>query len=523
MTKMDQFSTALDPSYARKRRRRRNLDHRPRTTCNRWSLLHPLILLFLVITPIAAAPSNCLRFADYDYINQLFIDGGPGYKVFLCPSKTYRLSGTIVFTAADQELATYGYPTGSERAILLVAGDMATAIQGDCRRCARVGIASLVIDGNRSKLGRMKDVDSSTGLIVLGNNDGQAVRNTWIKDPRGFTGIHIREGDKLSCTGAIIEKNEIGPVGEEYRPEVDGPDPEMSPLGRPLADGISIACRDSFVRDNTFYDNTDAAIVIYCSPGTLIHANRITARKSSAMAGILAVDSTPFDGDYKGMIIKGNTIDAATRAIRVGIGIGAPVWSDDIDTILKGGSVLANGIKGRYMGFGIAAAGLDGWTFKDNWDEARHQGIKSDRCFDEPVNPDPMAFLYYSEGIKNSVFQPGFVDKEFQYGTLLMRNALIPIVVCIDGLESTAPPKPKDNPPQEVATTAEVAVPTSSPVSKITTGNEVMDDILEHSQQRMMEAIEHLAKRVDILANSAVPAPLAPAAGKGAQLSADVA
>jgi hypothetical protein len=378
-------------------------------------LLPVLLIALALLSPTLAAPS-CLRFADYNNINQAFTDGGPGTKVFLCPGKTYRLTGTIVFTSADQELATFGHPTGSDRATLLLNGDFATAIQGDCRRCARVSLSSLIIDGNRRKLGRIVDQALSTGLIVFGGNEGQTIDNNWIKDPRGFTAIHIREGDKLQCKGATLEKNEIGPVGEEYNAEVDGPDPEMSPLGRPLADGVSIACKDSYVRDNTFYDNTDAAVVIYGSPGTIVHSNNIQSRKLSSMAGILMVDSTPFDGDYTGMIVRNNMIDAATRIIRLGIGVGPPVWSDDTETVLKGGSVIGNGLRGKYMGYGIAAAGLDGWTIKDNWDEAVHGGEKSARCFEEPVNPDPVAFLHNSALIKNSEIQEGFVDQPFEYG-----------------------------------------------------------------------------------------------------------
>ncbi|WVF66796.1 hypothetical protein IAT40_001538 [Kwoniella sp. CBS 6097] len=516
------------------------------------SALLIITCLLACLLPLVTAAPPCVRFADYDSINQMFIDGGPGTKVLLCPNKLYRLSGSIIFTAADQEIATYGYPTGSERAVLRVEGKQtATAIQGDCRRCARVSIKSLIIDGNRKKLGRMGDIDSATGLIVLGGNEGQSVKNCWVKNPRGFTAVHIREGDKLSCTGAMVDKNEIGPVGEEYDPDVDGEDPEMSPLGRPLADGVSIACRDSFVRDNTFYDNTDAAIVIYCSPGTLVHANHIFARSLSAMAGILLVDSTPFDGDYTGVVVKQNIIDAASRSIRVGIGIGATVWSDDIETIIKGGSVTNNGLKGRYMGYGIAAAGLEGWTIKGNWDEATHEGKKSARCFDEPVTPDPVAFLYNAETIKESSVQPGFVDHEFQY------------IVCIDGLyDKSNPPKhelpllphdlddskapglkkqgddkrqaheaagnqAKPDPARPAKAKPAKAAKPDTPLNKkadaenaeggngddaadetesalapveFKTGSEVMDDILEHSQQRMLEAIDHLHRRVDILA-----------------------
>nr|XP_018264371.1 uncharacterized protein I303_02537 [Kwoniella dejecticola CBS 10117]OBR86529.1 hypothetical protein I303_02537 [Kwoniella dejecticola CBS 10117] len=475
-----------------------------------------LACLLAMLLPLVTAAPPCVRFADYDSINQMFIDGGPGAKVYLCPNKLYRLSGTIVFTAADQEIATFGYPTGSERAILRVEGvKTSTAIQGDCRRCARVGVRSLIIDGNRKKLGRIVNSDDATGLVVLGGNEGQSVKNCWVKNPRGFTGVHIREGDKLQCTGAVVDKNEIGPVGEEYDPDIDGEDPEMSPLGRPLADGLSIACKDSFVRDNTFYDNTDASIVVYCSPGTLVHANHITARSLSSMAGILLVDQTPFDGDYSGVVVKQNIIDAASRSIRVGIGIGSTVWSDDTETILKGGTVLNNGLKGRYMGFGIAAAGLEHWKVKGNWDEATHQGKKSARCFDDPVNPDPMPFLFNEATIKESEFQPGFQNHDFQY------------VVCIDGLYDKSnppkhdlPPLPHDIdnneakqqaiPPKEIHEQRqkdEKEIPAAVEVSPagFSTGSEVMDDILEHSQQRMLEAIDHLHRRVDILASNVAP------------------
>lgn len=406
---MDMDDTSRRHSCRPHKRRRKTY-----TTSGFTSIL--LLCTILISLPLVRSAPTCLRFADAVTINQLFTDGGPGTKVLLCPSKVYHLTSTIVFTAADQELATFGYPTGPERATLRVeTPNLATAIQGDCRRCARIKVQSLIIDGNRAGLGRMLEFDPS-GLIVIGGNEGQSIKQCQIMDPRGFTAVHVREGDKLSCTGAIIEKNEIGPVGDEYNPAVDGDDPEMSPLGRPLADGISIACRDSFVRDNTFFDNTAAAIVIYCSPGTIVQANHIYAKKASMMGGILMVDSTPFDGDYSKMVVKSNIINAVSRTIRVGIGIGAAVWSDDIDMILKGGSVIANGFKGNYMGYSIAAAGLNAWTIKDNWDESIHQGKRSARCFDEPINPEPMSFLYYGDTVKESDIQSGFTDGEFQYG-----------------------------------------------------------------------------------------------------------
>lgn len=39
-------------------------------------------------------------------------------------------------------------------------------------------------------------------------------------------------------------------MGEEWIEEVDGSDPEASPLGKPLGDGVSLSCRDSTVSHN---------------------------------------------------------------------------------------------------------------------------------------------------------------------------------------------------------------------------------------------------------------------------------
>jgi hypothetical protein len=56
--------------------------------------------------------------------------------------------------------------------------------RGDCRRCARVSLKSLVIDGNRKNKGRIVDADLAGGLIVLGGNEGPSVTDCVVRDPR---------------------------------------------------------------------------------------------------------------------------------------------------------------------------------------------------------------------------------------------------------------------------------------------------------------------------------------------------
>ena len=374
-----------------------------------------LLLAFLtLLSPALGATPQCLRFADYDSINALFTSGGPGTKVHLCPGKVYRLSGPIIFTAADQELATAGYPTDSSRAVLRVQGHAITAIQGDCRRCKGVQIRSVVVDGNRKKLLRARPDEDSTGLVVLGGNEGQVIRDSVLKDPRGYTALHIREGDKLQCKGAQVLNNVIGPVGEEYDEAKDGEDPEQSPLGRPLADGVSIACRDSIIRGNTFIDNTDAAIVIFCSPGSTVENNMISTKSSSAIAGILMVDGTPFDADFSGVQVRRNTIHAEGAPIRIGIGMGTTILSDDTDTILKGAFITENSIKGDLLSYGIAAAGLEDWTIEDNHLEGMYSGKASKRCFEDVELPLPGKMVVHKASVKGAV-QPGYNDMAFQY------------------------------------------------------------------------------------------------------------
>jgi len=88
-------------------------------------------------------------------------------------------------------------------------------------------------------------------------------------------------------------------------------------------------------------------------------------------------------------------------------------------------------------------------------------------------------------------------------------------VVCIDGLEDSSSPIKAATTTQtiEEATSASAQPTETQPVlvkdaevDYFSTGSEVMDDILEHSQQRMLEAFAHLSERIDGLA-ARPPAP----------------
>lgn len=117
----------------------------------------------------------------------------------------------------------------------------------DCKQCGDATIKNLVIDGNRPQLLR---VPLGGALIEVGNAERQSVTGCRLYEPRGWSALHIREGDNLNCRRAYIADNVIGPCGEEWDDDYDGLIEKEPPFGNPRADGISIACKDSVVERN---------------------------------------------------------------------------------------------------------------------------------------------------------------------------------------------------------------------------------------------------------------------------------
>lgn len=191
-----------------------------------------------------------------------------------------------------------------------------------------------------------------------------------------------------------------------------------------------------FIPVQTFVDITDVSIVVYGSPGSRIKDNMIMAEKRNSMAGVLLADYAPWDGNYTDTVVINNTITAGEGTlIRVGIGIGPSILSDDTESVLFGGTVKQNILKGLGMGYGIAAAGVRDFIVIENESMARHGGRLGARCFvpleaNDPLaigmsaerremgvvkNPQPVAFLKNGNLIQGGEWQDDFVDADFLY------------------------------------------------------------------------------------------------------------
>jgi len=93
----------------------------------------------------SADPANTVT----DRLNQLLSNGGNGYVLSLCPGQQYIITQPLAFAAPNQEISTQGYPTGGERATLVVAGPVAdgkghtTAVDGTCSNCDGVKLRNI--------------------------------------------------------------------------------------------------------------------------------------------------------------------------------------------------------------------------------------------------------------------------------------------------------------------------------------------------------------------------------------------
>ena len=323
--------------------------------------------------------ASCLSSGDQQDINARLV--GVGKIAVLCQGSVFELSGPIEFTADGQQLFTEGFPRDDRRAVLRLVSRKGTVAVMMADR-SNVVLSNVIVDGNRPNLGATE----GQALIQAGGSaSGQVIREVKALDTRSWSTIHLFEGGSPRCVGALVEHNEIGPAGQP-----DGT----------WADGISLACTKSIVRNNTIVDATDGGIVVFGAPGSVVESNVIRAQSRTLLGGINMVDFQPFEGDYTGTIVRGNTIDAAGATIRIGLGMGLRVWicldpaQYPAQPTLFGAVVTGNALTGMHMQYGYTVDGVRDWTVRGNMDLAAHSGIPTVDCHGQ-IASIPSGFLFH--------------------------------------------------------------------------------------------------------------------------------
>jgi len=359
-----------------------------------------------------ADPDNTLT----DRLNTLLNSSGPGYVLQLCPSTLYLISAPIAFASPQQEISTLGYPTGPERATLVVNGPVAngaghtTAVDGTCADCSGVILRNIQINGTR--LGAPPTAGGAN-IEMGGGNFDQVIEYVHSFDPRGWSCLHLAEGP-FTCNNITVQYNDIGPSGSDSFQQ--------------WADGISVSCMNSFIRHNMINNPTDGGIVLFGSPGTLVENNTIWVETQTLLGGINMVDYDPWNGNYTGAIVRNNTImggfasgvaqgaetkgtNAEDTIIKIGIAIGPRTWFGDKygSNVSQSGTVINNNFTGAFS-YAIAIDSATNFTVEGNvlFGNTSFIGARGPNCTTSDTVPTPAAFVQDQNNVQQSTIQAGF-------------------------------------------------------------------------------------------------------------------
>ncbi|KAF8530898.1 hypothetical protein JB92DRAFT_2803962 [Gautieria morchelliformis] len=355
-------------------------------------------------------------------LNQLLSSGGTGYTLSLCPNQNYPITAPLQFTAANQEISTQGLPTDSSRAMLTISGptmqstqpNHTTAVVGQCSACNGVKLRHVQINGTR--LGA-PSIGGGANIEMGGATTGQLVEYVRSFDPRSWSCLHLSEGPGLKCSNAIIQNNDIGPCGSDAY--------------RQWADGISVACAGTTVRNNLINTPTDGGIVIFGSPGTLVENNTIWVETHTLLGGINLVDYDPWSGNYDGTIVRQNNIigglatssptslqategtNNADAIIKVGIAMGPRVWFGNHfeGNVSHGGMVLDNKFEGAF-GYAMGINSARNFTVQNNVvvGNTSFIGSRGPNCSSADTTPTSQPFVAQENNITDSALQSDFVN-----------------------------------------------------------------------------------------------------------------
>ena len=101
------------------------------------------------MTAIASAPTQQRRSPTVS--TRPSRAGATGIQDPALPSETYTLTDTRFYTAPDQELSTAGYPTGDDRAVLVINGAInngtghTTAVDASCDDCDNTSLRNVQV------------------------------------------------------------------------------------------------------------------------------------------------------------------------------------------------------------------------------------------------------------------------------------------------------------------------------------------------------------------------------------------
>jgi hypothetical protein len=341
---------------------------------------------------------------------QAILDSGG--DLVLEQGKTYDIDATLKFTKSGQQIYTKGASSIRDYAIIKIINPrLVTIITAE-------GIKDIVIknvrlDGNRDNMRPKGGVTPSNPFIALGQlgGDNQTIKNCVITNARcsgGWAAIHVHP----YAFNTTIQDNIIFGAGVDILG--NGRSDLEYPFG--FGDGVSVAARNSLVKNNLIIDATDEAVMVQGAPGTKVENNVVVALSREVFAGIALIDPAKYSlldaakktYDFRGVKVKNNLVNALGSRVHIGYACGKNVFSfNQTEQIIVGGELIDNIMIGDIGGYGFAVGGVKDFKIKNN----KASGVfeeRGDGFYNDPPD-EATAFIYDKSRVFDSKLQKEFI------------------------------------------------------------------------------------------------------------------
>jgi hypothetical protein len=317
------------------------------------------------------------------------------------PPRT-RMAGLDI--PAGVTLTTAGSPAPSryaEMGRLVRAGGLGAAAVVEVESGAK--LTSVWVDGQRTS--PTDHVPDSVNVETAGGS-GTTVASDRLSNAVGFTNLHaLGTAESLPCAGNTITGNLVTAYSSSHTDQL-------------WSDGISVACENATVENNTVIDATDVGIVLFraypADQRSVVADNTVLSAGNPAFGGIVAdpLSSSPtVDPSFAGASVRDNTLwTGPATYFHIALSVGSAAWFAS-PNIGSGASFTGNttGSQSANVTEGIAVSGMLNATVTGNT-------------------------LSVNLGRHGSCPQAGIaVDPQLGSGTIQSPNTSVQVRTCIGG------------------------------------------------------------------------------------------
>ena len=303
-------------------------------------------------TPVMAIPTSSSGFTGTESQLQSQLNAtASGGTVALAQSALVTLGSTLVIPSGVT-LTTTGSPSHNKYALMgrLVRSSNFSSQAVELKPGAK--LTYVWVDGQRDS---GTNYNSSSINIQIDGGSGTTVSNDRIGNTAGWTNLHA-EGtyEGYPCASNTITNNLVDAYTSLHS-------------NNQWSDGLSVACENATVENNSVVDATDVGIVLFrASPAvqaSKVSNNTILSAGNSAFGGIVA---DPLTGGASNPSFSGSSIDHNTlwtgqyTYFHLGLSVGTRAWFGTNANTATGASFSYNttGTQTAEVTSGIAVSGM---------------------------------------------------------------------------------------------------------------------------------------------------------------------